>query len=295
MNYLNPIILLGLVSFLSVNAQNKTLFFQTNWGYEGSWAEFFEDVKQSGYEGIEVWLPSDPKIQDTLIMGLKAHDLKVIYLCGTNRSQHFEQSLIDYQNQLTRAIAQKPYAINSHTGSEFFSFEQNQAFISIANELSIQHKIPIFHETHRGRFSYSLPETLRYLENDTLFRINLDVSHWMVVHESLLIEQQKPLDAVLNRTEHVHARVGFEEGPQVNDPQAPEWKKALERHLNLWETIAKRQWASGKEMTITTEFGPPNYMPTTPYTRKALSDQWKANVFIRNAIKLRFYSNQNQK
>ncbi|HAS19048.1 MAG TPA: xylose isomerase, partial [Flavobacteriaceae bacterium] len=45
----------------------------------------------------------------------------------------------------------------------------------------------------------------------------------------------------LNRTEHVHARVGFEEGPQVNDPQAPEWKKALERHLNLWETIAKRQ------------------------------------------------------
>jgi len=36
-------------------------------------------------------------------------------------------------------------------------------------------------------------------------------------------------------------------------------------------------------------------MPTTPYTRKALSDQWKANVFIRNAIKLRFYSNQNQK
>ena len=106
------------MSFLSVNAQNKTLFFQTNWGYEGSWAEFFEDVKQSGYEGIEVWLPSDPKIQDTLIMGLKAHDLKVIYLCGT----------------------------------------------------------------HRGRFSYSLPETLRYLENDTLFRINLDVSHWMVVH-----------------------------------------------------------------------------------------------------------------
>ena len=103
------------------------------------------------------------------------------------------------------------------------------------------------------------------------------------------------MDAVLNRTEHVHARVGFEEGPQVNDPQAPEWKKALERHLNLWETIAKRQWASGKEMTITTEFGPPNYMPTTPYTRKALSDQWKANVFIRNAIKLRFYSNQNQK
>jgi hypothetical protein len=38
-------------------------------------------------------------------------------------------------------------------------------------------------------------------------------------------------------------------------------------------------------MTITTEFGPPNYLPTAPFTQKPLSNQWEANVFIMKAIK----------
>ena len=46
------------------------------------------------------------------------------------------------------------------------------------------------------------------------------------------------------------------------------------------ESLEKR-----KAMTITTEFGPPNYLPTAPFTQKPLSNQWEANVFIMKAIK----------
>ena len=278
-------LILMLLFTQSVWTQNELLFFQTNWGFEGSWEAFFLKTKSSGYDGVEVWLPKNARVQQEVSKGLKKHQLKVIYLCGTNKSLSFKESLLAYENDLKRAIVQKPYAINSHTGSDFFSFEQNMKFLKLANDLSNKYNIPIHHETHRGRFSYALPETKRYLNSDSAFRLTLDISHWMVVHESLLVKQQQLLDEVMERTDHIHARVGFEEGPQVNNPQAPEWDKALNRHLSIWESIILSHWKTGKPMTITTEFGPPNYLPTAPFTQKPLSDQWEANVFIMKAIK----------
>jgi sugar phosphate isomerase/epimerase len=285
MKYFLKILILMLLLTQSVWTQNELLFFQTNWGFEGSWEAFFLKTKSSGYDGVEVWLPKNARVQQEVSKGLKKHQLKVIYLCGTNKSLSFKESLLAYENDLKRAIVQKPYAINSHTGSDFFSFEQNMKFLKLANDLSNKYNIPIHHETHRGRFSYALPETKRYLNSDSAFRLTLDISHWMVVHESLLAQQQQLLDEVMERTDHIHARVGFEEGPQVNNPQAPEWDKALNRHLSIWESIILSHWKTGKPMTITTEFGPPNYLPTAPFTQKPLSDQWEANVFIMKAIK----------
>ena len=285
MKYFLKMLILMLLFTQSVWTQNELLFFQTNWGFEGSWEAFFLKTKSSGYDGVEVWLPKNARVQQEVSKGLKKYQLKVIYLCGTNKSLSFKESLLAYENDLKKVIVQKPYAINSHTGSDFFSFEQNMKFLKLANDLSNKYNIPIHHETHRGRFSYALPETKRYLNSDSAFRLTLDISHWMVVHESLLAQQQQLLDEVMERTDHIHARVGFEEGPQVNNPQAPEWDKALNRHLSIWESIILSHWKTGKPMTITTEFGPPNYLPTAPFTQKPLSDQWEANVFIMKAIK----------
>ena len=268
-------------------AQNQTLFFQTDWGYNGSVEEFIEKAKNSGYDGIEIWLPADSKKQDIISMALKKFDMKVIFLCGTNNSLPFKESLQEYKSYLQKAINQKPLAINSHTGSDFLSFEQNMAFISAANKLSIASNIPIYHETHRGRFSYSLPETNKYLEKNSNLKLTLDISHWMVVHESLLKNRENLLEQVVFNSDHIHARVGFEEGPQVNDPSAPEWKTALHRHLDIWEAVIQKKWNEEKIVTITTEFGPPNYMPTIPFTEKPLSDQWENNIFIMNMLKER--------
>ncbi|MBR98576.1 MAG: xylose isomerase [Flavobacteriaceae bacterium] len=261
------------------------MFFQTNWGYNGGIEDFIEKAKKSGYDGVEIWLPAEPEKQNIISKALKKFDMKVIFLCGTNRNLKFEESLIEYKNYLKKAIDQKPLAINSHTGSDFLTYDQNMAFIDAANNLSKASNIPIYHETHRGRFSYSLPETIKYLEkNDNLF-LTLDISHWMVVHESLLKNQDKFINSVINRSNHIHARVGFEEGPQVNDVKAPEWKSIVDRHLEIWEFIIRKRWDEGKMITVTTEFGPPNYMPTEPVTKKPLSDQWNSNTFIMKSIK----------
>ena len=264
--------------------QNEVLFFQTNWGYDGNTLDFVKSAKESGYDGIEVWASNIPKQQKIISQAIKMFDMKAIFLCGSNPNLPFEKSLEEYKGYLKNTLEQKPFAINSHTGSDFYTFEQNMTFISEADKLSKLYNIPIYHETHRGRFSYSLPETIKYLEKNEI-DLTLDISHWMVVHESLLNKQKKLLDKVIQNTNHIHARVGFEEGPQVNDPRAPEWKNTVDRHIDIWESVILMQWDEKKVVTITTEFGPPNYMPTEPITKRPMSNQWEVNVFIMNSLK----------
>ena len=281
------IILLLIACSYQTIAQKKTLYFQTSWGFEGTIEAFIKKAKASGYDGIEIWSPTDKKEQIRISKLLKEENMKVIYLCGSDPNLSFEMGLAVYKKYLKNTFELNPIAINSHTGSDFYSFNQNMAFLEEAKKLSKQYEIPIYHETHRGRFSYSLPKTIEYLEKDKDLVLTLDVSHWMVVHESLLIKRTDLLKKIINRTKHIHARVGFEEGPQVNDPSAPEWKTVVERHIDIWSSVIQKNRSEKKMTTITTEFGPPNYMPTLPISREPTSDQWLANLYIMKMLKKR--------
>lgn len=267
--------------------QGKLQFFQTDWGRTTSWDAYCEKTKAAGYDGLETWFPSDEKSQGELKAALEKYGLKVGFLNGTNKALPFEESLKSYTEHFKTLIAWKPTYINCHTGNDFYTFEQNKAFIDAANTIAKENNIPVYHETHRGRFSYNLPDTKKYIQALPDLKMTLDISHWMVVHESLLENQDEALEEVLNRSHHIHARLGHAEGPQVNDPEAPEWKKALERHLNIWEKAIRQKWETQEVYTITTEFGPADYMPTLPYTRVPVADQWKANIFMMKALKER--------
>ncbi len=122
-------------------------------------------------------------------------------------------------------------------------------------------------------------------------RITFDVSHWCNVHESLLADQQETLELTLQRTDHIHARIGHAEGPQVNDPRAPEWEEALNAHLAWWDKVVEIKKQKGEVLTILTEFGPPDYMPTLPYTRQPLADQWAINVYMMQLLRQRYHLN----
>ena len=198
------------------------MFFQTNWGNTLSWNEFCQRAKSSGFDGIDIWLPLDPQEQEDLKQALNRYDLKLNLMHGTNKSVPFEESLDQFTSRLYELVKWNPVLINCHTGSDFFSQEQNTAFIKAAIAVSKQTGIPIYHETHRSRFSYTLPQTVEYLRSITGLQLTADISHWMVVHESLLEGQDALLNEVIARTNHIHARVGHAEGPQVSDPRAPE-------------------------------------------------------------------------
>lgn len=269
-------------------SQERVLFFQTNWGNQLSWDEFCKKAKASGFDGIDIWLPNNKESQQDLKEALAKYDLKLNLMHGTVKGIPLAESLKKYETRLEELMQWNPVLINSHTGSDFFSYEDNLKFIAIGNKLSKKYNIPVYHETHRGRFSYSMTETLKYLDKAKELPLTLDMSHWMVVHESLLQNQPDRWDTIIDNVHHIHARVGFQEGPQVNDPEAPEWKNALKAHIDIWERIIKKGLKEHQGVfTVTSEFGPPSYMPTAPYTRMPLGDQWKANVFVMNALKQR--------
>lgn len=107
----------------------------------------------------------------------------------------------------------------------------------------------------------------------------------------MLSDQKEAVQLALLKTGHIHARVGHPQGPQVNDPAAPEWKPILDQHLAWWDEIVRiHKENKAKVLTITTEFGPSGYLPTLPYTQQPVADQWSINVFMLNLLKARYKS-----
>ncbi|WP_237586811.1 sugar phosphate isomerase/epimerase [Pontibacter russatus] len=184
----------------------------------------------------------------------------------------------------------KPLYINCHSGKDYFSFEENKAFIDYTTALSKKTGIRISHETHRSRMLFAASVARQYIEQIPDLRITLDASHWCNVSESLLQDQQSTMDLALPRVDHVHARIGHAQGPQVSDPRAPEWAEAVEAHFAWWDKVVQLKTAKGEPLTVLTEFGPPNYMPTLPYTRQPVADQWAVNVHMMHLLRERYTS-----
>jgi sugar phosphate isomerase/epimerase len=262
----------------------------TNWGFEGTLRDYITKVKQEGYDGIEIWWPMEERELTELAGLLNENDLEAGFLCGAqdiNYTEHF-----NFFKKMVEAAASnrliKPLYINCHSGRDYFTYEQNKSFIDFTIALSKKTGIKILHETHRSRIMYAAPAGRNYFDKIPDLRITFDVSHWCNVSESLLANQDETMKIALERTDHIHARIGHPEGPQVNDPRAPEWKEALDAHLAWWDKVVEMKKASGDTLTILTEFGPADYMPTEPYSRKPLADQWGINVFMKDLLRKRY-------
>jgi sugar phosphate isomerase/epimerase len=262
----------------------------TNWGFPGSLDEYCAKAKKEGYDGIEIWWPMEKKDQDELFSILKKYSLEVGFLTGgsdANYQKHFEQFTKMIDGAALQKV-QRPLYINCHSGRDYFSYEQNLTFIDHTEKLAKETGIKICHETHRSRILFAAPVAKQYLQKIPTLRVTFDVSHWCNVSESLLADQQETIDLTLSRVDHIHARIGHPEGPQVNDPRAPEWEATVKAHFDWWDKVVESKKKSGDRLTILTEFGPPTYMPVLPYTMEPMSDQWAINVHMMHLLRKRY-------
>jgi sugar phosphate isomerase/epimerase len=266
----------------------KSVVMNTNWGWQGSLDAFLEKTKNEGYDGVELWWPGDDK---ELYQGLQKHGLSLGYLCGSWQTD-FEVHFSEFKKALkacTEESLQKPLYINCHSGKDFYSLDQNRKIVEFSLEQSVKAGIPIYHETHRGRMCYSAPITRDLLNLYPEMKLTLDASHWTNVHESLLEDQVETMALALSRTEHIHARIGHQEGPQVNDPRAPEWKRAVEVFMGWWDEVVRRkEIEQAEQVTFLTEFGPPHYLQALPYTQQPVANQWDINVYMMKILKERY-------
>lgn len=291
-SFLSPIAKLSAseVANTKAKAGYELLFMQTDWGFSGTRDEFCAAAKKEGYEGIEVWWTAAESDQKELFEAVKKHGLQIGFLCGGSSANPVEH-LTQFKHNLDAICAntyQKPVYINCHSGKDYFTYEDNKKIIDYVSLKAKATGIPIYHETHRGRMMFAATIAKNFAEKNPDIRFTLDISHWCAVHESLLSDQKATIDFILDKSEHIHSRIGHPEGPQVNDPRAPEWENTVKAHLAWWDKIAMRKKQKGERMTILTEFGPPDYMPTLPYTRQPVADQWAINVYMMNLLRKRY-------
>lgn len=272
----------------TTNNTMKIKIMATNWGDSDPVEDFCKKIKNYGYDGLEVWYPTDAADRERLLKATRDNGLQFGLLVGDWQGE-FEAHYKVFEENLRAAVLMKPLYINCHSGKDFFSPEQNDRFIDLSVLLSKESGVPIHHETHRSRICYSAPVTRAFLARKPDMTLTLDISHWCNVHESMLDDQQETVALALQRTRHVHLRVGHPESPQVNDPRAPEWKDVLAKHLAWWDKVMElRKEAGATEMTFLTEFGPADYMPTIPYTRQPVANQWDINLHMLQLIRKRY-------
>ena len=262
-------------------------FFCPHWGSKDlDFSEFISKVITAGYDGVEMSLPLDMREKENILQTIKSNGLLYIAQHWETITTDFQEHKKDYRVRLLNLASANPLFINSQTGRDFFTFEQNAELIQIAAKVSKQTGIKIIHETHRGKFSFASHITFEYLNRLPDLRIGFDLSHWCVVAESFLHDQSNTVDLAISRADHIHARIGFPEGPQIPDPRAPEWKEAVDIHVGWWKRIVERNRAEGINLfTITPEFGPYPYMTILPHTQKPIANQWEVNVYMMNMLK----------
>lgn len=266
----------------------KILFVRGLWGMAHPTLEDnLRRIKEGGFDAVEMGAPVTAPERRALRATLAGLGLDLVVQQWT-RGKTPEDHTRSFAEQLDRAAELEPLFVNSHTGKDHFALRDNVGIFREAQRLAAAAGLRVLHETHRGRALFSVPATMALLEELPELRITADFSHWCCVHESLLEDQAASVARAAERAEHIHARVGHAEGPQVNDPRAPEWREALEAHLGWWRLVVERRRAAGAaSLTVCPEFGPPPYLPTLPWTRQPVADLWEINVAMRDLVRER--------
>ena len=265
----------------------KLKFFCPLWGSESlEFNQFCRKAKEAGYDGVELSFPLEEVKKVSMVDAIHSNGLEII-------AQHFETAEADfeihkknYRRRIQNLATVNPVFINSQTGKDFFNYEQNQALIEVAKDVEQKSGVKVLHETHRGKFSFAAHITKQFLQRIPDLRLTFDLSHWCNVAETMLEDQEEAVDLAIERTDHIHARVGFAEGPQIPDPRANEWESTVKIFINWWQRIIARAKKEGKnEFTITSEFGPFPYMTIQPFTAMPITDQWAVNVYMMELLK----------
>ena len=263
------------------------------WGSEHlSAQEFLDKVLAHGYEGVEINLPDDERFAAEFTAGLsriRAERDPGFLFIAQQVLPPARESAEAYQNRMKARLeflcSLRPDAINSHTGKDFFEWDENLAIIDAAESISMSEGIPIWHETHRGRFSFHAKSLLAYLKHFPHLKLVGDLSHFCVVSESLLDEQEAILRQIFPHIHHLHARVGSGQAPQVNHPFAPEWETERCRFIAWWKEILDLQKKRNQpKFSLTPEAGPFPYLPQEPFSQKPYYDPFEMNHLLKNHL-----------
>ncbi|MCB1693922.1 MAG: TIM barrel protein [Pseudomonadales bacterium] len=259
-------------------------FIKCDWGMEhlGEMPERLKAYAAAGYDGVEcanIGMAPDAFGEATEALGL---DYVAMMFCDDEDA---------FAKQLAFVKKTRPILINCHPGRDYFDLDRSVRFFNDVAEQAAAVDAPVVFETHRTRCLYSPWQTERILNALPWLRITADFSHFTNVAENDL--RQPPysnmMDIAIERTDHIHARVGSSESPQVADPRVGVGLKWAGLFEQWWDRVIEARMAEGKPyLTINAEVGPPPYQPVDPSNDSPLADIWDVCLWTNDRFRERW-------
>ncbi|HVW22756.1 MAG TPA: TIM barrel protein [Opitutaceae bacterium] len=243
------------------------------------------DCAGGAYDGVEGPVPAPAAERRGFAARLRAAGVPFVAEIATGggyvpADSSPERHLEDFRRQAGAAAECGPLFATVLAGCDRWEAGLSLDFFGRLLEAAREAGVAASVETHRSRPTYSPWATRGLLEGLPALRLTCDFSHWCCVCERLVLDGEPALLALCaGRARHVHARVGYAQGPQVPDPRAPEHREALEAHERWWDAL----WAArpaGGPATLTPEFGPDGYLQAQPFTGLPAGDLGEINRWM---------------
>jgi len=265
----------------------KLLLFKTLWGHAGSIEDAITIARKDGFDGIEGQAPVGNELRREWLTKLSDAGLEyVAEICTAGsyvpkRSASVSDHLDSLRQQAEAAMEYAPRFLTVIGGCDAWPLAASVDFFGAAMEVAERLGITASFETHRSRSMFNPWITRDLLQALPGMQLTCDFSHWCCACERLIDTEPDVLALCAERAHHVHARVGYDQGPQVPHPAAPEYQQALEAHERWWRMIWRAQARRGVAIsTMTPEFGPDGYLQCAPFTQMPVADLVEINVWM---------------
>jgi sugar phosphate isomerase/epimerase len=261
--------------------------FKTLWGFDGDYLKAVAQAQDDGYDGIEGPAPKD--IGECIEFAAAMDEAGLLYIqeiCTggdyvPDRRASVAEHLAAFEQGFAAGQELSPLFVTSMAGCDAWSEEQSIDFFRRGMALAQEAGMTLCYETHRSRTLFNPWVTQRIVEKIPEIRLTADFSHWCVVCERLIDTEWDVIEAIADNVHHIHARVGYDQGPQVPHPAAPEYAEALASHQRWWELLWRSQQQRGYTLTtMTPEFGPDGYLHRLPFTDMPVGDLRTINKWM---------------
>src|SRR5690606_25668385 len=132
-----------------------------------------------------------------------------------DRDASLARHLEDLDQALARCSVLPPLFVNCMGGCDAWPLARSLTFFEEAMALADRHGLVISFETPRGRPLFTPWVPLEVLTGLPALKLTCDFSHWCVVAERLMDSEPEAIAAAARHAHHIHARVGYDQGPQV--------------------------------------------------------------------------------
>jgi hypothetical protein len=269
--------------------------FKTLWGHAGTLDEAIAAFREHAFHGIEgspLSTEADRREFQSKLADAGLEYIGEICTAGgyvPNRQASPAEHLESLRRQAEAARQCSPLFLTVIAGCDAWSVAQSVDFFGEAISIGDKLDLTISFETHRSRSLFNPWAARDILHQLPALKLTCDFSHWCVVCERLIDTESDILSLCAERAQHIHARVGYDQGPQVPHPAAPENREALAAHEHWWSQIWASQLARARSVsTMTPEFGPDGYLHLLPFTGAPVADLWQINTWMARRQKERF-------